>query len=257
MIWTRRQRGVALAYGIACHASFAAAIALMIASLYGGLPVGRGPFHGWAAAAADLALLAQFAVVHSWLLGGRGRAWLARLAPLGLGSALQTTLFALVASLQLALVFVAWSPLGAPWWTAHGAARVGFTAAYAASWLFLLLAMRDAGLPLQTGFLGWGAVVRGRRPGYGAFPEGGTFRVVRQPIYLAFTLTLWTGPVWTPDRMLIALPWTAYCLVGAALKERRYLGWYGERFRAYRARVPYWLPGVRWLDPVRFERGRS
>lgn len=257
MTWTRRQRAVALAYGVACHLSFALAIGLMVASLYGGLPVGHGPFHGWSAVGVDLALLAQFALVHSWLLGARGRTWLARLVPLGLGGALRTTVFALVASLQLAVVFFAWSPLGPPWWTAHGAARVVLTVVYAASWLFLLQAMRDAGLPLQTGFLGWGAVVRGRQPWYGTFPEAGTFRVVRQPIYLAFTLTLWTGPVWTPDRLLIAVPWTVYCLVGAALKERRWLGWYGERFQAYRARVPYWLPGVRWLDPVRLERGRS
>ena len=106
------------------------------------------------------------------------------------------------------------------------------TLAYAMSWGFLLKAMADAGLPLQTGFLGWGSIVRDRRPVYGAFPERGTFRFVRQPIYLAFALTLWTGPVWNADHLLVAIPWTLYCIAGPLLKERRCIAVYGERFAA-------------------------
>ena len=102
--------------------------------------------------------------------------------------------------------------------------------------------MSDAGLAVQTGFLGWSAVARDRAPIYGDFAAKGTFRVVRQPVYLAFACTLWTGPVWTPDHLLLATAWTGYCVFGPVLKERRYLRAYGERFARYRDRVPYWLP---------------
>ena len=67
----------------------------------------------------------------------------------------------------------------------------------------------------------------------------GTFALTRQPIYLAFSLTLWTAPVWTADRATLTVGWTAYCLLGPLLKERRYLRCYGAAYEAYRRAVPY------------------
>ena len=247
-----RRRGVALGYGIFNHLVFAIGITAMIAGLYSGLGTGRGTLHGVAAWGADGALLLSFVVLHSFLLSTRGRRVLDRLAPLGLGRDLGTTTFATIASLQLLLTFGAWSPLGPVWWEPHGALRIAETLVYAASWGFLLKAMADAGLALQTGFLGWGSVVRDRKPVYPPFPERGTFRFVRQPIYLAFALTLWTGPVWNADHLLLAIPWTLYCIAGPVLKEHRCVAAYGERFERYRDRVPYWLP-----DPRRFARASA
>ena len=243
-----RQRLTALAYGAVCHLAFALGIAAMMASLYTGLTLGRGPFTGALGWAFNLGLLAQFVLVHSFLLHARGRALLAHLVPAGIGAELRTTSFALIASLQLLLVFAAWSPSGTVWWEPHGVVRAIASVAYGASWLFLLKTMADAGVPLQTGFLGWSAVARGRAPQYPSFPTRGTFRYTRQPIYLAFALTLWTGPVWTPDHLFIAVAWTLYCLFGPTLKERRYLQFYGSRFERYRALVPYWLPAPQRLD---------
>lgn len=243
-----RQRAVALVYGAACHLAFALGIAAMIYSLYFGMQAGRGGLQGGAAWAVNTALVLQFAVGHSFLLSRRGRGLLRRLAPLGLGRDLETTTYACVVSLQLLLTFAAWSPVGPVWWDAHGAPRWLLSAAYAGSWLLLLKAMVDSGLEVQSGFLGWSAVVRGHTPRYGPFRERGTFRYVRQPIYVAFSLALWTSPAWTPDHLLIACGWTAYCLVGPLLKERRYLRLHGEAFRVYRARVPYWLPALHRLD---------
>ena len=245
--YDRRQRSVALAYGIFNHAVFAIGIAAMVAGLYFGLGTGRGRLHGAAAVVADALLLVSFVVLHSFLLSAAGRRVLDRLAPLGLGRDLGTTTFATIASLQLLVTFVAWSPIGPVWWEPHGSLRVAVTLAYAASWGFLLKAMADAGLPLQTGFLGWGSIVRGRKPRFGGFPERGTFRYLRQPIYLAFALTLWTGPVWNADHLLLAIPWTLYCIAGPVLKERRCIAAYGESFQRYQRRVPYWLPDLRRL----------
>ena len=247
-MYSARQRGVALLHGVFCHAAFAAGIASMMLGLYSGLAFGRGALRGFAALAVDALLVLQFVVLHSFLLSARGRALLARLVPLGIGRELGTTSFAAISSLQLLLVFVAWSPLGPVWWEAHGALLVVMSVAYALSWGLLLKAMADAGLAVQTGFLGWGAVVRDRAPHYGDFPSRGLFRFVRQPIYLAFALTLWTGPVWTPDHLLLAIVWTLYCVAGPVLKERRYRAVYGDRFQRYRELVPYWVPALRSFD---------
>jgi len=247
-MYNGKQRGIALLYGVFCHASFALGIAAMMFGLYTGLEGGRGTMTGITGCVVDVVLVLHFVVIHSFLLSARGRVLLARFAPLGIGRELGTTSFAAIASLQLLLTFVAWSPIGPVWWQPHGALRVLMSAAYAISWGLLLKAMADAGLALQTGFLGWGAVVRDRAPRYDDFPARGLFRYVRQPIYVAFALTLWTGPVWTPDHLLLASGWTLYCVAGPALKERRYRAAYGQRFERYRQLVPYWLPALRKLD---------
>lgn len=247
-LFTTQQRRVALAWGLACHLSFAAGVMAMIAGLFCGMRLGIGPLTGAWALAADVLLLVQFPVVHSLLLSARGRSWMARLAPLGLGQALGTTTYATIASWQLLATFLLWSPFGDSAWMPVGWSLVAASIAYTASWLLLLKTMADAGLGVQTGFLGWGSVVRGRMPRFAAFLPRGTFRWVRQPVYVAFALTLWTAPVWTADHVLIAALWTLYCVFAPRLKERRYLQWHGERFAEYRRLVPYWIPRPRPVD---------
>ncbi len=244
---TRAAKAIALLFGIACHATFLAAVASMAFSLFVGMQTGRGPFHGTAAVAADLLLLLHFPLLHSFLLAPRGRRWLARAAPAPLGAALRSTTYVLVASLQLLFVFLAWSPSGIVWGQATGAARTALCAGFGLSWLLLARSMADSGLAIQAGWLGWTSVWRGREPDYGPMPERGLFRVCRQPIYVAFALILWTVPTWTPDGLAIAASWTAYALLGPRHKEARYLRLHGAAFEAYRRRVPYWLP---WPRPL-------
>ena len=54
------------------------------------------------------------------LLSRRGRAVLSRLAPHELGGRLATTTYALIASVQVWLLFALWSPSGTVWWRASG-----------------------------------------------------------------------------------------------------------------------------------------
>ncbi len=242
--FSTRDRLVALFYGVACHLSFLAGVAAMVFALHEGLRSGLGPFTGWAAVAANAALVLQFPLLHSLLLSKRGRPWLAKLAPASLARPLGTTLFATFASLQLLAVFSLWSPSGVVLFEPSGALQIAFQVAYGLSWVLVVKTMGDAGLGTQLGYLGWFAVARGKQPSYASFPREKSFSVCRQPIYLAFALTLWTGPVWTPDHLAVALVWTGYCVVGPILKERRYGEHYGEDFRRYQAEVPF-FPGLR------------
>ena len=68
---------------------------------------------------------------------------------------------------------------------------------YAASWLLLMKARFDAGAEVQSRALGWMSLMQNKRPVYPGMPQLGLFRLIRQPIYAAFALTLWTVPVWT------------------------------------------------------------
>jgi len=243
--YSARERALALAYGIACHALFAAAVGSMIYSIDAGLVSGRGRLEGAAAWLANLVLVAQFPLLHSWLLSRSGRKAIGRLAPLGLGPELAATTYAAISSLQLLATFWLWSPSQIVWWRAEGAALVASSTLYAGAWLLLLKAMLDSGLDLQSGFCGWGSVIRNRRPLWRPFPTHGLYRHTRHPIYVAFFLILWTAPVWTPDRLLLCGVWTLYCWVGPLHKEQRYARFEGERFRRYQSIVPYWLPSLR------------
>lgn len=214
----------------------------MIVAMFFGMSesLGRAPWP-WAALA-NLALIVQFPLAHSPLLTARGGRWLARLIPGTNGSTLATTTYAIIASAQLLALFALWTPSGVVWWRAEGAAFWAITSAYAASWLLLLKASFDAGAEVQSGALGWLSLMARIRPVFPDMPTQGLFRLIRQPIYVAFALTLWTVPVWTPDQLALAVSYTAYCLLAPRLKERRFDARYGARFDRYRATVPYALP---------------
>lgn len=231
-----------LTLGLTCHAVFAAGVLAMILGMYFGLTLGLGRLEGPLALAANALLIAQFPLAHSVLLTPRGRRLLTRLIPGPHGETLSTTTYALIASAQLLALFALWSPSGVVWWRAEGAALWALTLAYAATWLLLMKASFDAGAEVQSGALGWMSLVAGRRPVFPDMPTLGLFRLIRQPIYVAFALTLWTVPVWTPDQLALALCFTAYCLLAPRLKERRFAARYGARFDRYRAEVPYVLP---------------
>ena len=232
---------LALGLGVLCHAMFAAGVLAMIVAMFFGLSRTLGTVTWPWAALANAVLILQFPLAHSLLLTGPGGR-LARLIPGPHGRTLATTTYAIIASAQLLALFVLWTPSGIVWWRAEGAVFWAITVAYGASWLILMKSIFDAGADLQTGALGWMSLLARIRPVFPDMPTLGLFRLIRQPIYVAFALTLWTVPVWTPDQLALAISFTAYCLIAPRLKERRFAARYGDRFTQYQADVPYMLP---------------
>lgn len=239
---------VALAFGATCHGLFGLAILAMTGNMYHGMQAGLGQLDWPMSLIANTALLLQFALGHSLLLSRPGRAALKRLAPAPFADDLVPTTYVIVASLQLLALFTLWTPSGIVWWQADGNTLWAITILYLGCWALLGKAILDAGFELQSGLNGWWAVLRNRRVAYPDMPERGLFRLVRQPIYVAFALGCWAVPTWTPDQLAVALVLTGYCLAAPLHKEARFRHLYGERFTAYQRRVPYWLP---WPRPRR------
>ena len=238
---------LALAVGTLCHVLFAAGVLAMVVAMFFGLSESLGTVPWPLAALANAALIVQFPLAHSALLTGPGGRLLARLIPGPHGQTLATTTYAIIASAQLLALFALWTPSGIVWWRAEGAVFWAVTGAYGASWLILLKASFDAGAEVQSGALGWMSLMGRIRPVFPDMPTQGLFRLIRQPIYVAFALTLWPVPVWTPDQLVLAASFTAYCLLAPHLKERRFAARYGDRFATYRKAVPYALPRLRSL----------
>lgn len=237
-----KDRWAALVTGACAHLLFVAAVASMAWALASGLQSGRGALHGGAALAVNLLLVFQFPLLHSVLLSARGRHLLPRVRAGAHGKKLDLTVYAGLASLQLLLAFWCWSPTGIVWHQPHGVGGGLQWAGFAAAWLFLVKALSDAGLAVQTGAAGWWALWRDRPVQYGGMPTAGLFRVCRQPIYLGFFLVMWTAPVWTPDLLLLGTGWGLYCLFGPLHKEARWSARYAAEFAAYQQTVPYMLP---------------
>ncbi|MFN2221126.1 MAG: isoprenylcysteine carboxylmethyltransferase family protein [Chloroflexota bacterium] len=70
----------------------------------------------------------------------------------------------------------------------------------------------------------------------------GTYRLVRHPLYFFSLLVIWFIPVMTFSLLLFNIATTVYFWAGSAHEEKRLLETYGERYEAYRRRVPRILP---------------
>ncbi|MEM6760342.1 MAG: isoprenylcysteine carboxylmethyltransferase family protein [Pseudomonadota bacterium] len=241
----KRRIAVAFAYGIVCHTIFALAVGAMIWAMFFGMSQSFGRIPAPWSLLANLVLVLQFPLVHSFLLSKRGSKLLGYVAPAQYAGTLGTTSYAIVASVQLALLFLLWTPSGIVWWRAEGAVFYVICTLYAFAWLLLIKASYDAGAEVQSGALGWMSLAQNIKPVFPDMPVAGLFAVIRQPIYVSFALTLWTVPVWTPDQLLLAAVLTAYCLLAPVLKERRFAARYGGRFATYQARVPYAVPRLK------------
>ena len=236
---------LALVTGILCHTLFAAGVLAMIVAMFFGLSKSLGAVAWPWAGLANLALIIQFPLVHSLLLSAGGTKWLAQLVPGPHGTTLSTTTYAMIAGTQLLALYALWTPSGIIWWQAQGGVFWAICMAYIGSWLILAKASFDAGVQVQSGALGWLSLMANIRPVFPDMPTLGLFRLIRQPIYVAFAMTLWTVPVWTPDQLVLAISFTTYCVLAPRLKERRFAARYGDRFSRYQTQVPYILPRLK------------
>jgi len=233
---------LALLFGMICHAVFALAVAAMMVAMFFGMQKSLGEIPWPWAILVNAFLVLQFPLAHSALLTPAGRRVLARVVPGAHGETLSTTTYATIASMQLLALFAFWTPSGVIWWQAEGVAFWLLCASYGFAWLLLLKASFDAGAEVQSGALGWMSLLANVKPIFPDMPTLGLFRYIRQPIYVAFALTLWTVPVWTPDQLMLAVSLTSYCLLAPLLKEKRFRAIYGTRFKAYCQQVPYMIP---------------
>ena len=233
---------VAFSYGVVCQTLFALAVGVMIVAMFFGMTESFGAVSKPWSYAANLFLVLQFPFMHSILLSKMGSQFLNFLAPSEYAETLNTTSYAIFASIQLLALFALWTPSGVVWWRAEGYPFYIICVLYASSWTLLIKASYEAGAEVQSGALGWMSLAQEKKPVFPDMPTRGLFSIIRQPIYVSFALTLWTVPVWTPDQLALAMVFTAYCLFAPKFKEARFEKRYGARFSAYRAKVPYALP---------------
>ena len=233
---------LAIFYGLMCHGIFIVAGAIMFFTILTGFQFSVGPTEGYSAVAINFLLLVQFPAGHSFFLSNRGMKVLEIFAPKNYAKTLRTTVYATIASIQLILLFTFWNFSGVFIWQIETPASIIMIILNLLSWALLSISSIQAGYKVQTGSLGWTSVYQGKKPVFPDMPTRGLFSIIRQPIYLSFSLVLWTSPQMSLDLFIVALSYSLYCYFGPMLKEKRFQKIYGKTFFEYQQKVPYYMP---------------
>jgi protein-S-isoprenylcysteine O-methyltransferase Ste14 len=203
--------------------------------------IGGTPTPALAAVLINLGLVAAFGLQHSVMARLGFKAWLKRHLP----ASAERSVYVLLASLVLMLLFWQWRPLPELLWSASS------TAAQAFGWIVFACGF---GLVLLSTFLidhfdlfGLRQVWQqftGRVPTPHKFVTPLIYRLVRHPLYLGFLLALWGGPTMSIGHALFAGALTVYILIAIQLEERDLVRELGERYVSYRKQVPMLVPGL-------------
>ncbi len=127
-----------------------------------------------------------------------------------------------------------WSATGLLRWVIHGLFVAGIVGFW---WGVVALKSFDA-LGLGPIF----AALRGKPRRSLPLSIRGPYRLVRHPLYTCMLVFIWACPYFTLDRLLLAVLWTGWVIVGSVLEERDLVAEFGESYRAYQQAVPRLVP---------------
>lgn len=194
------------------------------------------------AIAVDLGLILLFGLQHSVMARIGFKDWIKRHLP----ASAERSVFVLVASLVLVLLFWQWRPIPGIVWSADSvaAASLGW-AVFAGGFSIVLVATFLIDHFDLFGLKQVWAQFRGSKPSTPRFVTPLFYRAVRHPLYLGFLLAFWGGPTMTVGHMLFAAAMTAYILVAIRFEERDLVHYLGEDYAEYRQRVPMLIPAPR------------
>jgi protein-S-isoprenylcysteine O-methyltransferase Ste14 len=239
------RRYTVLVFAIVCYVLALATLAYLV-GFVADLLVPRSVSHGdglarpWAIPI-NLALIALFGLQHSGMARAGFKARLSRLLP----AAVHRSVFVLVTTVTLWVIFLAWQPVRLAVWDAgEGPLFYGLRTGELLGWAVTLIAVRLIDDQELFGLRQAMAYFRGRKPRPLPMVTPSLYKYVRHPIYLGFLIAFWCAPTMTLGRLLFAAGMSTYVLIGIRFEERDLIRSFGDSYRAYRQRVGMLLPRV-------------
>ncbi len=193
-----------------------------------------------AAALVDTALIALFGVQHSVMARqGFKRGW-TRIVP----KQAERSVYVLVASLALMMLFAFWHPIAGDVWRVEGLPAMVLWVLFALGWGMVLLSTFLINHFELFGLQQAWFHASGREAAAPEFRQPLFYRVVRHPLYLGFVLAFWATPHMTWGHLLLAFGMTAYILIAIRHEERDLVALFGHEYEDYRGRVGMLVPGI-------------
>ena len=237
-------RAIYLLFGFLSYLVFLATFLALVAFV-GDLPplpwaVDRGPVSSLPVAVAiDLALIALFGVQHSVMARPAFKTAWTRIVPVPI----ERSLYMLLASLCLILLYVLWRPIPAILWSVSSPA--GAYALWALFWLGWLIVLVSTFLLDHFELFGLRQVwshAEGSEIPAPVFRTPLFYQRVRHPLYSGFVLAFWAIPVMSAGHALLAAGMTVYILIAIRHEERDLVGLFGTEYRDYRRRAGMLIP---------------
>ena len=193
----------------------------------------------WPSVALNLGLIWLFGLHHSATARRWFKARWTRIVP----PALERATYLYMTALSTALLVTFWTPIPITVWSVEDpGAYWSVWAAYLAVWAMMFSATFHFG---HFGFFGlaqaWDRVA-GRPDTGGAFCARWLYGIIRHPISLGWMLAPWLTPHMTVGQIVFAVGTAVYVLLATPFEEHDLMAELGDRYRAYRVRVPAFVP---------------
>jgi methanethiol S-methyltransferase len=240
-------RSVYLLFAFIAYLVFFATFLYLIAFV-GALPLvphtidfGNDPMAELPSILIDLALIGAFGVQHSVMARPKFKAKWTRVAP----DPIERSIYVLVASATLILLFALWQPLPTIVWQVHEMVAVGaIWAVFGLGWLIVLLSTFLLNHFELFGLKQVWDHVRQTGQSPAVFRTPLFYKLVRHPLYSGFLLAFWATPLMTLGHLLFALGMTTYILIAIRYEERDLIEVLGPQYEDYRRQVGMLLPGI-------------
>ena len=238
-------RTLYLLFGLVVYCLFLATFLYLVAFVGNlpGVPLtvdNGGPVAGVVEAiAVDLGLVALFGVQHSVMARPAFKRVWTRIVP----EPIERSIYVLLASLALILLFLLWRPIPALLWSVDNpAAVIAIHALFGLGWLIVLASTFLISHFELFGLKQVWSHARGAAPVEPQFHTPFFYKLVRHPLYSGFILAFWVTPRMTAGHLLLAAAMLAYILIAIGHEERDLVALFGQRYEAYRKQVGMLLP---------------
>lgn len=184
-------------------------------------------------------LLGLFAVQHSVMARPAFKQWLTRfVAP-----AMERSVFVLLSSLLLLLLFWQWQSIDVIVWQATGVSAVCLQVVGVIGWLIVLA---STFMINHFDLFGLKQVIdnlKNEQAVDSHFKISWFYRIVRHPLMLGFLIAFWATPVMTVGHLLFSVCTTAYILIAVKFfEERDLIKTHGNDYLTYKKKVPMLIP---------------